>query len=124
MSPFHFMQSLIALIVVLNVLDVMTTSYALRMKIAREKNFIVLDVIHWVGTTWGGLLLVKLPGFLTAAMSLFPQPFAAIGVPTWLLVWLADTPIYAYLIQIAFYAIVVGNNVRICWSHAVKKGNE
>lgn len=120
MNPFHILQSLVAVLIILNVLDVITTSYAIRMKIAREENSIVLAAMHWVGTTWGGLLLIKVPGFIGAGMAMFPQFFAALGTPNWLLVWNAETPTWSWLAQISFYAIIIANNIRVCWKHVMK----
>lgn len=124
MNSFHFMQFLVAVLVVLNVLDILTTNYAIRVKIAREKNWFVLDVMHWVGATWGGLLVVKLPGFVEAAMAILPTFFARLGTPNWLLVWIADTSTTSWLLQIAFYALIVGNNLRIVWRHTLAKGKQ
>jgi hypothetical protein len=118
------MQLLVAVLVLLNVLDLLTTSYALRSKIGNEENSIVLAAIHWVGTTWGGLLLVKLPGFVEAALAIFPLFFASLGVPNWLLAWIANTSTTTWLAQIAFYALVVANNLRIVWRHAAAKGKQ
>lgn len=122
MNSFHFMQSLVAVLVILNVLDILSTTYAIRSKIATEGNKIVLKFMQWVGTTWGGLLVVKLPLFAIAAMAMFPLIFAKLGVPNSVLARIADTPTYAWLIQIAIYAVVVGNNLRIVWRHAQRKG--
>lgn len=122
MSPFHYMQLLVATLVVLNILDIVTTSYAIRMKMAYEGNSVVARVMQWIGTTLGGLLVVKVPGFLMAGMAMFPQFFAALHTPTWLLVWIADTSTTSWWVQIGIYAVVVGNNLRIVMAHWKKEG--
>lgn len=120
---FHQLQNLVALIIVLNVLDALTTCYGITHKIAREQNGAAAGAMAWLGTTWSGLLLVKVPAISMALMAALPQLFAPY-VPNGLLVFVADIPDWSWYVQAIAYAAVVINNVRIVWSHVLSSIDE
>lgn len=111
--------ALAALLVVIGILDVVSTSYTLRRypTQAAEGNGIARRLFDWLGNTTRGhviaLLLIRAPSTAGILCAAAPVTLARLHVPTWLLLQAASVPDVVWYCTVMFWALVVANNLRI-----------
>lgn len=104
--------AIVIILALMALFDIMSTAYVLTHEPQRfhEGNPLIAALMHAIGIL-PALMVMRLPFVAWAVLYGLPQQVSP-WVPTSLLVWVADTPDWAFITMLVFYAWVCWNNLQ------------